>query len=185
MRSELFVAAVLSVASGCASAGFHQVSFAGETSTAGSAPPTGKTVHVVRNVSMKDTILEARIRYKRQEFLLERGYTLAAADTADLYVLAPVPDTPAPSAVPVSDASEVECRPRVPSDPVNAIGRGENQPGLAWKIHQGKCDGPSGASRADQNHHRVCRAAASDAFFKASAPSTPPPLRSPREPAPG
>lgn len=88
MRSELFVAAVLSVASGCASAGFHQVSFAGETSTAGSAPPTGKTVHVVRNVSMKDTILEARIRYKLQEFLLERGYTLAAADTADLYVLA-------------------------------------------------------------------------------------------------
>lgn len=75
-------------ASACAAAGFHPVSFAGETSTAGSAPPDGKTVHVVRNVAMKDTILEARIRYRLEEFLLTRGYTLAAADKADIYVLA-------------------------------------------------------------------------------------------------
>jgi len=89
MRSDWFVAAaVLVAASGCASSGFHQVSFAGETSTAGSAPPQGKTVHVVRNVSMKDSVLEARIRYRLQDFLLERGYILASADTADLYVLA-------------------------------------------------------------------------------------------------
>jgi hypothetical protein len=89
MRSDSLVAAAFLVfASGCASGGLHPVSFAGETSTAGSAPPDGKTVHVVRNVSMKDTLLEARIRYRLQEFLLERGYTLASADTADLYVLA-------------------------------------------------------------------------------------------------
>ena len=37
---------------------------------------------------MRDTLLEARIRYRLQDFLLERGYTLAPADTADLYVLA-------------------------------------------------------------------------------------------------
>jgi hypothetical protein len=74
--------------SACASSGFHPVSFAGETSTAGSAPPNGQTVHVVRNVAMKDTVTEARIRYKLEEFLLTRGYTLAAADKADIYVLA-------------------------------------------------------------------------------------------------
>jgi hypothetical protein len=74
---------------GCASAiSFRQVSFAGETSEAGSQPPNGKTVHVVRNTAMKDTVLEARIRYKLQDFLLERGYTIAASDTADIYVLA-------------------------------------------------------------------------------------------------
>jgi hypothetical protein len=72
---------------GCA-AGFHQVSFAGETSTAGSAPPAGRTVHVVRNTEMKDTVIEARIRYRLQEFLLEKGYVIAPPDTAEIYVLA-------------------------------------------------------------------------------------------------
>lgn len=72
----------------CATAGFRPISFAGETSTAGSAPPGGQTVHVVRNVRMQDTLLESRIRYKLEQFLLERGYTIARADTADLYVLA-------------------------------------------------------------------------------------------------
>lgn len=79
---------LLVTASGCASAGFHPVSFAGETSTAGSAPPNGQSVHVVRNVAMKDTLTEAKIRYKLEEFLVTRGYTLAAADKADIYVLA-------------------------------------------------------------------------------------------------
>lgn len=89
MRSHLFVAAAaLFFASGCASGRLHPVSFAGETSTAGAAPPNGQTVHVVRNVAMKDTLLEMRIRYRIQDFLLSRGYTLAAADTADIYVLA-------------------------------------------------------------------------------------------------
>lgn len=90
MRLTLSAAIVVSGLglSGCASAGFHQVSFAGETSLAGSAPPNGKSVHVVRNVRMKDTILEAKIRYKLEEFLLSRGYSIAPSDTADLYVLA-------------------------------------------------------------------------------------------------
>jgi len=73
---------------GCASSGFRQVSFAGETSLAGAAPPNGQSVHVVRNVAMKDTILEARIRYRLEEFLLQRGYVISPAETADLYVLA-------------------------------------------------------------------------------------------------
>lgn len=89
MRSGLLAfAATLLTVSACASAGFHPVSFAGETSTAGSAPANGQTVHVVKNVAMKDTLLEAKIRYRLQEFLLTKGYTLAAADTADIYVLA-------------------------------------------------------------------------------------------------
>ena len=90
MRVSSLAAVLLAgfAASACASAGFRQVSFAGETSLAGSAPPNGQTVHVVRNVMMKDTILEARIRYKIEEFLLQRGYTIAPADTADLWVLA-------------------------------------------------------------------------------------------------
>ncbi len=37
---------------------------------------------------MKDSVLEARIRYSLEEFLLQRGYTIAPADTADLWVLA-------------------------------------------------------------------------------------------------
>jgi hypothetical protein len=72
---------------GCA-AGFHQVSFAGETSTAGSAPPAGRTVHVVRNSEMRDTVIESRIRYRLEAFLLEKGYIIAPADTAEIYVLA-------------------------------------------------------------------------------------------------
>lgn len=72
---------------GCA-AGFHQVSFAGETSTAGSAPPAGRTVHVVRNSEMRDTVIESRIRYRLEAFLLEKGYVIAPADTAEIYVLA-------------------------------------------------------------------------------------------------
>ena len=73
----------LAVSAG-ASAGFHPVSFAGETSTAGSAPPNGQTVHVVRNVAMKDTLTEAKIRYRLEEFLLTRGYTIASADVPAL-----------------------------------------------------------------------------------------------------
>ncbi|MEO8193421.1 MAG: hypothetical protein ABI681_06190 [Gemmatimonadales bacterium] len=74
--------------SGCASAGFHQVQFAGEGSAASLAPSGGRTVHVVRNTEMKDTILEARIRSRLESFLLEQGYVITSADTAQLYVLA-------------------------------------------------------------------------------------------------
>ena len=88
VASSISLLLVAVAVSGCASAGFHPVAFAGETSTAGSAPPNGQTVHVVKNVAMKDTLTEAKIRYKLEEFLLTRGYTLAAADKADIYVLA-------------------------------------------------------------------------------------------------
>ena len=88
MRLTLSICAAIVGLNACASGGFRQVSFAGETSTAGSEPPNGKSVHVVRNTVMTDTILEARIRYKIQDFLLSRGYHIAPADTADLYVLA-------------------------------------------------------------------------------------------------
>ena len=88
VTSSLSLVLLAMASSGCAAAGFHPVAFAGETSTAGSAPPNGQTVHVVRNVAMKDTLTEAKIRYKLEEFLLTRGYTLAAPDKADIYVLA-------------------------------------------------------------------------------------------------
>lgn len=87
MRLTLLICAAVVSLSACASGGFHQVSFAGETSTAGSQPANGKSVHVVRNTAMKDTVLESRIRYAIQDFLLSRGYRIAPADTADLYVL--------------------------------------------------------------------------------------------------
>ena len=88
VTSAISLVLLAMASSGCASAGFHPVAFAGETSTAGSAPPNGQSVHVVRNVAMKDTLIEAKIRYKLEEFLLTRGYTLAAAEKADIYVLA-------------------------------------------------------------------------------------------------
>lgn len=73
---------------GCASAGFHQVSFAAESSTEASDPVAHHTVHVVRNTQMTDTLLEMRIRSKLEEFLLEKGYVMTSPDTAELYVLA-------------------------------------------------------------------------------------------------
>ena len=67
--ADLFSSALLALAaSGCASAGFKPVSFAGETSTAGAAPAEGRTVHVVRNTEMKDTALEMSIRFRSRNF---------------------------------------------------------------------------------------------------------------------
>ena len=88
MRLTLLTCAALAGLSACVRPGFRQVSFASETSTAGAEPANGKSVHVVRNTEMKDTVLEARIRYTLEEFLLARGYRITSADTADLYVLA-------------------------------------------------------------------------------------------------
>ncbi|HEX6575573.1 MAG TPA: hypothetical protein VF042_11435 [Gemmatimonadaceae bacterium] len=88
MRLTLSVLTGAVILGACAPGGFRQVSFAGETSTAGAEPANGKSVHVVRNTSMQDTVTESLIRYKLQEFLLSRGYRIAPADTADLYVLA-------------------------------------------------------------------------------------------------
>ena len=70
----------------CATGKFRQVSFAGEASPA--VDSITRTVHVVRNTEMKDTVLEARIRAKLEAFLLERGFAIAPAERADLYVLA-------------------------------------------------------------------------------------------------
>lgn len=88
LTAAVFLVIAASGISGCASAGFRQVAFAGETSTAGSAPANGRSVHVVRNVQMSDTILETRIRYRVEQFLLEKGFIIAPPDTSDLYVLA-------------------------------------------------------------------------------------------------
>ncbi|HKY99313.1 MAG TPA: hypothetical protein VJL35_15780 [Gemmatimonadaceae bacterium] len=88
MRLTLSICAAIAGVNACVPGGFRQVSFAGETSTAGAEPANGRSVHVVRNTEMKDTVLEARIRYKLEEFLLSRGYRITSPDTADLYVLA-------------------------------------------------------------------------------------------------
>lgn len=72
--------------SACVAGTFRQVSFAGEVSPA--VDSAGKTVHVVRNTQMKDTVLEARIRNKLEAFLLERGFILSSPDNAELYVMA-------------------------------------------------------------------------------------------------
>jgi hypothetical protein len=83
-----FMALVLfvSMSSACATGSFRQVSFAGEVSPL--ADSIQKTVHVVRNVQMADTVLEAKIRAKLETFLLERGYAIAPSDKAHVYVMA-------------------------------------------------------------------------------------------------
>lgn len=84
-RASILVFAAFA-SSACAAGTFRQVSFAGEASPA--IDSAGKTVHVVRNTQMKDTVLEARIRNKLETFLLERGFILASPDKAELYVMA-------------------------------------------------------------------------------------------------
>jgi hypothetical protein len=78
--------AVTFALSACATGTFRRVSFAGEVSPL--ADSIEKTVHVVRNVQMKDTVLEARIRSKLELFLLERGYSIVPSDKAHVYVMA-------------------------------------------------------------------------------------------------
>lgn len=88
MRTRVFFSVIASMlaASACAAGSFKQVSFAGEVSPV--IDPAGRTVHVVKNTEMKDTILESRIRVRLEEFLLQNGFILASPDTAELYVLA-------------------------------------------------------------------------------------------------
>lgn len=74
--------------SACAIGRFHQVQFAGEVAEKPSVPVGARTVHVVRNMEMRDTVLETRTRALLESFLLERGYVMASPDTAELYVLA-------------------------------------------------------------------------------------------------
>jgi hypothetical protein len=71
---------------GCAAGTFKQVSFAGEAVP--HADSSGRTVHVVKNTEMQDTVLEARIRAHLEDFLLRRGFVISPPETAELYVLA-------------------------------------------------------------------------------------------------
>lgn len=70
----------------CAAGTFRQVSFAGEASPL--VDSITRTVHVVRNTQMKDTVLETRIRAKLEAFLLERGFAIAPPERANIYVMA-------------------------------------------------------------------------------------------------
>jgi hypothetical protein len=85
MRSVALVMLALA-SSACATGTFRRVSFAGEVSPL--VDSIQKTAHVVRNVQMKDTVLEARIRAKLELFLLDRGYSIVPADKAHVYVMA-------------------------------------------------------------------------------------------------
>jgi hypothetical protein len=72
---------------GCAHANFRQVSIsAGEDM--GTLPLTAHTFFVVPNVQMTDTALEARVRARIEDALLDKGYILAPPDKAELYVMA-------------------------------------------------------------------------------------------------
>ena len=87
-KAEVLPASLLALTlAGCATGHFHQVSFAGEASPV-AAESAGRTVHVVKNTEMKDTLLEARIRMHLVEFLLERGFVMSSPETAEVYVLA-------------------------------------------------------------------------------------------------
>ncbi|MGK2963747.1 MAG: hypothetical protein ACSLFK_16625 [Gemmatimonadaceae bacterium] len=85
-RVLLSVIAITLASSACAAGSFKQVSFAGEASPV--IDSAGRTVHVVKNTEMQDTVLESRIRVRLEDFLLQHGFILASPDTAELYVLA-------------------------------------------------------------------------------------------------
>ena len=85
-RLVLILATVAAISTACAGGTFRQVSFAGEASPL--VDSLQKTVHVVRNTQMQDTVLEARIRMKLESFLLEQGYAIAPAEQAHVYVMA-------------------------------------------------------------------------------------------------
>jgi hypothetical protein len=72
---------------GCAHTNFRQVSIsAGEDM--GTLPLTARTFFVVPNVQMTDTALEAHVRQRIEDALLDKGYILAPPDKAELYVMA-------------------------------------------------------------------------------------------------
>src|SRR5687768_610847 len=86
LLAPLCAASALVASTACAPATFRQVSFAGEAAPI--VDSTGRTVHVVRNTQVTDTLLEQRIRAKLETFLLARGFTITSAERAQLYVLA-------------------------------------------------------------------------------------------------
>ena len=76
------------VTPGCATGKFHQVNVASEAIKTFETESKGRTIYVVPNKQMKDTVLELQIRSKIEDFLLKNGYTLAGPKEAEMYMLA-------------------------------------------------------------------------------------------------
>ncbi len=87
LRSVLVSAGFVSLTA-CVSGGFRHVSVSAGNDNGVEVPLAGRSVFVVTNTKMQDTLLEARVRAALQDELLEKGYTLASAPKADLYVMA-------------------------------------------------------------------------------------------------
>jgi hypothetical protein len=68
--------------------GFRHVSVSAGNDDGLEVPLAGRSVFVVTNTKMQDTVLEARVRSALEDGLLDRGYKLASAPNADLYVMA-------------------------------------------------------------------------------------------------
>lgn len=86
--SSLMLVFLSLAASACATGKFHQVNLASEAIKTFEAESKGRTVYVVPNKQMKDTVLELQIRSKIEDFLLRNGYTLAGSGQAEVYMLA-------------------------------------------------------------------------------------------------
>jgi hypothetical protein len=87
LRPVLLAAGFVALA-GCVSGGFRHVSVSAGNDDGIEVPLAGRSVFVVPNTRMQDTVLEARVRSALEDELLDKGYTLASADEADLYVMA-------------------------------------------------------------------------------------------------
>jgi hypothetical protein len=87
LKSVLLAAGFVSL-SGCVSGGFRHVSVSAGNDDGAEVPLAGRSVFVVPNTKMQDTLLEARVRSALEDELLEKGYRLATAPNADLYVMA-------------------------------------------------------------------------------------------------
>jgi hypothetical protein len=87
-RRQILLALGFVSVSGCATGAFRQVSVSAGDDDGIAVPLTGRSVFVVPNTKMQDTVLEARVRSHLEDELLEKGYTLASAPSADLYVMA-------------------------------------------------------------------------------------------------
>jgi hypothetical protein len=87
LRPVLFAAGFMSLA-GCVTGGFRHVSVSAGNDDGIEVPLSGRSVFVVTNTKMQDTVLEARVRSALEDELLDKGYKLVSAPTADLYVMA-------------------------------------------------------------------------------------------------
>lgn len=79
---------IIATSVGCAAGTYHQVDFAGEVSPAADPREQGRTVYVVPNRQMSDSVVETEVRGQLEKFLLNRGYVMASSEKAELYVLA-------------------------------------------------------------------------------------------------